>query len=73
MTPPTFRPPIHSFRPYSLDRLVEARERREKSWIEPPAKEKKSKLVKAPAIPPGLVGLPLEVQQMIMAQLKGKK
>jgi len=73
MIPLTFRPPIHNFRPYSLERLVESRERREKSWIEPPVKEKKSKLAKPPAIPPGLVGLPLEVQQMIIAQLKGKK
>lgn len=69
------RPPIHRFLPYSLDRLICARERRELSWIESPPKEKKrsTSSTKPAAIPVGLLGLPLAIQQQIMAQLKGKK
>lgn len=69
----TSRPPIHAFRPFSPQRVLEARERREVSWIEPPPKVRKSKSPSSPKLPPGITGLPMEVQQMIMAQLKGKK
>lgn len=70
----TSRPPIHSFRPFSPQQVLEARERRELSWIEPPPKVRKSKTSpSSPKIPSGLSGLPLEIQQQILAQLKGKK